>query len=524
MSQPQYGGASLAEAVRAAYAEGMDDYYLEPMVLTEGGRPVGRIADGDSVIFCCRRGEREIELTDMFTDPGFAQVPRRPLKDLYFAIMTLYHEKFKDLPIAFAPSRVEMPLAQVISQAGKSQFHCAESEKFAHVTFFLNGGENAPFPGETDKCIPSPKGVPFDQKPELSLPEVADAVTEALGRYDFIVTNFANGDVVGHTLNSDAKLAACREVSRSLQQVVSAALREDYVVAITADHGNIEKLYTPAGKPDGAHTDNQVAFVLMDPRKSGPIPLRDGALSDVAPTVLDVMAIKKPREMTGESLISGYEFGQDRRMLLIILDGWGLGDQTGNDAIFAGDTPFWDALVSGKSWSRLHASGQYVGLGAGKPGNSEAGHINLGAGRLVLQDDVRLDAAVRDGSFRKNPVFLEAIDRCRRTGRALHLLSYLTYKSSHGSIDYPLSICEMARDLPEVYLHIIFDGRSTEPGSAPEMLQALDESLARIGGNFRVVDGVGRGLMLDRDQNWGNVKRAYDALTDGMEARQYGEG
>lgn len=169
-----------------------------------------------------------------------------------------------DLPIAFAPSHVEMPLAQVISQAGKSQFHCAESEKFAHVTFFLNGGENAPFPGETDKCIPSPKGVPFDQKPELSLPEVADAVTKALGRYDFIVTNFANGDVVGHTLNSNAKLAACREVSSRLQQVVSAALREDYVVAITADHGNIEKLYTPAGKPDGAHTDNQVAFVLMD--------------------------------------------------------------------------------------------------------------------------------------------------------------------------------------------------------------------------------------------------------------------
>ena len=145
MSQPQYGGASLAEAVRAAYAEGMDDYHLEPMVLTEGGRPVGRIADGDSVIFCCRRGEREIELTDMFTDPGFAQVPRRPLKDLYFAIMTLYHEKFKDLPIAFAPSHVEMPLAQVISQAGKSQFHCAESEKFAHVTFFFNGGENTSF-------------------------------------------------------------------------------------------------------------------------------------------------------------------------------------------------------------------------------------------------------------------------------------------------------------------------------------------------------------------------------------------
>lgn len=523
MSQPQYGGAPLAEAVRNAYAEGMDDYHLEPMVLTERGTPVGRIADGDSVIFCCRRGEREIELTEMFTDPAFDEVPRRMLKDLYFAIMTMYHEKFKDLPIAFAPSRVERPLAQVLSEAGKRQFHCAESEKFAHVTFFFNGGENAPFPGETDQCIPSPKGVPFDTVPQLSLPEVADRVTGALGRYDFIVTNFANGDVVGHTLNSDAKLDACREVSRHLERVLEAALREDYVVAVTADHGNIENLRTPAGNPDGAHTNNQVAFVLVDPRDETPIALKDGALSDVAPTVLHVLGVDKPQEMTGCSLAPGRSFGDGRKMLLIILDGWGLGDGTGNDAIHSADTPFWDALLRGRSWSKLHASGEHVGLGAGKPGNSEAGHINLGAGRLVMQDDVRLDAAVKDGSFRENPVFLEAIGRCRKTGKALHLLSYLTHKSSHGSIDYPLSICEMAKDLPEVYLHIIFDGRSTEPGSAPKMLLELDRRLGEIGGNFRIVDGVGRGLVLDRDKNWGNVSRAYNALTDGSDARQYGE-
>lgn len=523
MSELQYGGAPLAEAVKNAYADGMDDYHLEPMVLTENKKPVGRIADGDSVIFCCRRGEREIELTDMFTDPAFDKVPRRMLKDLYFAIMTLYHEKFKDLPIAFAPSHVERPLAQVLSEAGKSQFHCAESEKFAHVTFFFNGGENAPFAGETDKCIPSPKGVPFDQLPELSLPEVAENVIGALGKYDFIVTNFANGDVVGHTLNSDAKRIACREVSRHLKQVVEAALEEDYVVAVTADHGNIENLCTPSGKPDGAHTKNQVAFVLMDPRDESPIALEDGALSDVAPTVLHVLGIDKPQEMNGRNLAPGRSFGEGRKMLLVILDGWGLGDETDNDAIHSADTPFWDLLLRERSWSKLHASGEYVGLGAGKPGNSEAGHINLGAGRLVLQDDIRLDAAVKDGSFQKNPVFLEAIDRCRRSGKALHLLSYLTHKSSHGSIDYPLAICEMAKDLPEVYLHIIFDGRSTEPGSAPDMLLELDRRLGEIGGNFCVVDGVGRGLVLDRDQNWENVSRAYNALTDGMDARQYGE-
>ncbi|MBS6955681.1 MAG: phosphoglycerate mutase (2,3-diphosphoglycerate-independent) [Enterocloster asparagiformis] len=521
MSQPQYGGASLAEAVKGAYAKGMDDYHMEPLVLTEGGRPVGRIADGDSVIFCCRRGEREIELTDMFTDPGFDKFPCRRLKGLYFAIMTLYHEKFKDLPIAFAPSHVEKPLAQVLSQAGKSQLHCAESEKFAHVTFFLNGGENAPFPGETDLCIPSPKGIPFDQKPELALPEVADTVIGALGRYDFIVTNFANGDVIGHTLNSDAKITACGDVSRHLGRVVEAALGQDYVVAITADHGNIENLRTPDGRPDGAHTDNQVAFLLMDSRGGAPVALRDGALSDVAPTVLDVMGIEKPREMTGRSLACGHSFGDGRRALLIILDGWGIGDQTANDAIYSADTLFWDSLISGQPWSRLYASGEHVGLGPGKAGNSEAGHTNLGAGRLVLQDDVRLDAAVRDGSFQKNPVFLEAIDRCRRSGKALHLLSYLTHKSSHGSIDYPLSICEMAKDLPEVYLHIIFDGRSTQPGSAPELLRELDEKLGKIGGNFRVVDGVGRGLVLDRDQNWESVGRAYNAFVDGRDANQY---
>lgn len=142
-------------------------------MLTERGVPVGRIRDHDAVVFCCRRGEREIELTELFTADDFRAVERRKLKDLYFAILTLYHDKFKHLPIAFAPEHVVKPLAQVLSEAGKTQFHCAESEKFAHVTFFFNGGENTSFPGEEDVCVPSPKGIDFDQKPELSLPEVA---------------------------------------------------------------------------------------------------------------------------------------------------------------------------------------------------------------------------------------------------------------------------------------------------------------------------------------------------------------
>ena len=520
MSESKRGGAQLARAVEKAYQAGQDDYHLEPMVLVENGKPVGKIGDGDAAVFCCRRGEREIELTELFTDPDFNKVQRNQLKDLDFVIMTMYHDKFKDLPIAFAPSHVVKPLAQVLSEAGKNQFHCAESEKYAHVTFFFNGGENAPFPGEDDVCVPSPKGIDFDQQPELSLPAVADQVMGALGKYDFVVTNFANGDVIGHTLNTAAKLEACKHVSHYLDVVVHDALAKGYVVAVTADHGNIEKLYTAAGKPDGAHTTNLVPFILMDPAHSGPIALRDGCLGDVAPTVLNVMGIPQPAEMTGKSLAEGHDFGKDRKMLLIICDGWGLGSGDDGDAIHLADTPYWDSLLAEQSWSKLHASGEHVGLGSGKAGNSEAGHSTLGAGRCVMQDDVRLDAAVKDGSFKKNPIFLQAIEHAKKNGTALHLLAYLTYKSSHGCIDYPLAICEMARDagLDRVFFHIIFDGRSTEPGSAPKLLAELDEKLDAIGVG-RIVDGVGRGVALDRDKNYDKVKRAYDAMVDGAGTR-----
>ena len=166
---------------------------------------------------------------------------------------------------------------------------------------------------------------------------------------------------------------------------------------------------------------------------------------------------------------------------------------------------------------RLNASGAWVGLQDGKPGNSEAGHTNLGAGRVVPQDDVRMDGAIRDGSFRTNPVFLHAIESARKSGHALHLIAYLTKKSSHGCIDYPLMLTEMAEGVEHVYLHIIFDGRSTQPGSAPALLDELDERLRQIG-RGEVVDGVGRGVALDRDGNYEKIRRAYEAMVLGRGA------
>ena len=287
------GGLALARAVEAAYARGETDYSLEPMVrVDENGKPVGRIQDGDSVFFYCRRGEREIELTEAFAEEDFDRFPRDYLKHLEFVIMTMYHEKFKHLPIAFAPEKVVKPLAQVISEAGLRQFHCAESEKYAHVTFFFNGGENQPFPGEDDVRIPSPKGIPFDQKPELSLPEVSERVMAAADTgYDFILTNFANGDVIGHTSNAEAKLQACHVISETVSKVANHALEQGYIVCVTADHGNIETLRTEAGKPHVAHTTNLVPFILLDPEKR-PVTLRDGSLGDVAPTVLSLMGLE----------------------------------------------------------------------------------------------------------------------------------------------------------------------------------------------------------------------------------------
>jgi len=509
------GGTSLAAAIKEAYAQGSTDYYMEPLVaVDEQGTPVGKVKDGDTVVFCCRRGEREIELTEMFTDSAFSAVERVKRSDLHFVLFTLYHEKFAGMPVAFGPAKLTDTLAQVLSEVGKTQLHCAESEKFAHVTFFFNGGNNEPYPGETDIRIPSPRGVKFETVPQLSLPAVTDTVISELGSHDFVVVNFANGDVIGHTADNAAKLEAAKCVSENLDRLVKEAVAKDYVVMVTADHGNLERMTTPKGKPDVAHTSNPVPFVLIDP-KGEDIELKEGkALSAVAPTVLAWMGIEKPEKMTEESLTVYPPKESCRKVMLVILDGWGIGAEDDTNPIHIGETEPWKTLFASYPHTLLHASGGWVGLGEGKAGNSEAGHSNLGAGRMVPQDDMRLAAAMEDGSFESNPVFLEAIERTKREGKALHLLAYLTKLSSHGSIVYAQKLAAMAKSLDEVYLHLILDGRSTEPGSAPELVLELEQELDKIGAGV-IVDCVGRGIVLDRDLDYEKVKRGYDAIVLG---------
>lgn len=525
MNGRSHGAIPLADAVRELYSAGQTDYWLDPIVLIDPqSKPIGRIGDGDSVVFCCRRGEREIELTEAFTDPQFGGFPRPLLPDLKFVILTLYHEKFFHLPVAFAPARVSDTLGAQVARAGLRQLRVSESEKFAHITFFLNGGNNQPFSGETDLRIPSRKDKPFDQIPELSLEEVSKQVMEGIrAGHDLIVTNFANGDVIGHTSNNDAKLACAGIVDHWLGQVTQAARAANYVTLITADHGNLEEMTNQDGTPNVAHTTNLVPFILMDPAWTCSACLRDGKLADIAPTILAALGLPKPDLMDGETLAPAYPWGEQRKVLLIILDGWGIGRKDNSNPIHLADTPYWDSLLKEYPFCYLHASGEFVGLKSGKAGNSEAGHMNMGAGRVVLQDDVRLDQAMKDGTFFGNEVLCQAIQYSRQHNKNLHLIGLLTEKSSHGSIDYPLALLQMAKDQglssDNVFLHLIFDGRSTAPGSAPDLLEMLEKKMTGIGIG-RVVTGMGRGYALDRDANYSRIQRAYEALVKG-EGKKY---
>ena len=512
------GAAALAHTVRELYREGQTDYGLEPIVLADAqGTPIGRIQDGDAVVFCCRRGEREIQLTEAFAEQELDRFPRRDFQNLTFVILTLYHEKFKDLPVAFAPTQIRDTLGEIVSRANLRQLRVAESEKFTHVTFFFNGGNNQPFAGEEDVHIPSPKGIPFDQVPELSLAQVADQVVLGVEKqYGLIVTNFANGDVIGHTRNREAKIKCAGLVDARLGQVVEAALAADYVVLVTADHGNLEEMTNADGTSNVSHTANPVPFILIDPCAKSPAALREGRLADLAPTVLHALNIAQPGAMNGASLAPDYDWGGRRRVLLVILDGWGIGKNDDANPIFLAETPVWDDLTRRYPCARLQAAGDAVGLRSGKAGNSEAGHMNIGAGRVVLQDDVRLDLAMKDGSFYTNETLCRAIKQVKQRNASLHLIGLLTEKSSHGCIDYVLALLRMAKanDLDQVYMHIIFDGRSTEPGSTPTLLEKLERQVEEIGVG-QVVSGVGRGIALDRDGNYAKTKRAYDALVFG---------
>jgi 2,3-bisphosphoglycerate-independent phosphoglycerate mutase len=381
---------SIARAVQAAYQSGDDDEYLEPRVLVDdGGKTVGRFQDGDYVIFYNIRGEREVELCRSLLEEDFARFPVAQNIRLNFVTMIPYDKRLK-VKVAFPPEEdVRETLSEVLSKHGLRQVKISESEKAIHVSYFLNGKVREPFPGEERMVIPSPKDVPyFDQKPEMNAAGVTQAVIQKLAspEIDFIFANFANIDVVGHIENERAILKAVETVDFHLGRVLEAACKAGVITLITADHGTAEKWFYPDGSVDTGHTDSPVPFILVGPEEEDRTFWKvrpEGELSDIAPTILQLLGIPKPPVMTGESLLiqgpKGKRRGK-RRVLLILLDGWGFRLETHGNLIARAQTPVMDDLQKRYPFTPLKAAGEAVGLPGGTVGNSEVGHLHIGAG------------------------------------------------------------------------------------------------------------------------------------------------
>ncbi|HVP62114.1 MAG TPA: 2,3-bisphosphoglycerate-independent phosphoglycerate mutase [Myxococcaceae bacterium] len=294
------------EAVRSSYAEKVGDEFVPPTVIVDGDAPVGTVRDGDAVIFFNFRADRARELTRALAVPGFHEFDRGGLRLGKFVCMTQYDETF-DLPVAFPPEQPREIFPEVVSEHGLTQFRIAETEKYAHVTYFFNGGREVVFPGEERVLIPSPRDVKtYDLKPEMAAPEVTSRLMQAVdsGRYDFLLVNYANPDMVGHTGKLDAAIKAVRVVDGCLGQVAEACARANVVLVVTADHGNCELMRDPVtGQPHTAHTTNPVPFHLVHPDFAGAKLRTGGVLADVAPTLLKIMGLPQPKEMDRNSLL-----------------------------------------------------------------------------------------------------------------------------------------------------------------------------------------------------------------------------
>ncbi|WP_243363286.1 2,3-bisphosphoglycerate-independent phosphoglycerate mutase [Fundidesulfovibrio terrae] len=297
--------ADPVSAIRDSYAAKETDEFVKPTLMTGGdGKPVALIEDGDAVFFFNFRADRAREITKAFIEPAFDAFPRAKTPKLAgFATMTQYESGF-GLPVSFAPEELTHTLGQVYSDAGLKQLRIAETEKYAHVTYFLNGGREEPFPGEDRVLIPSPRDVAtYDLKPQMSVREVTDAFEQAWAKgYDLAVCNLANLDMVGHTGIMDAAVAACSAVDECVGRIIAAVLASGGRAIVTADHGNAEEMLSADGGRMTAHTLNEVPVILVDPARKDAT-LKDGKLADLAPTILKLAGLPQPPQMTGQPLI-----------------------------------------------------------------------------------------------------------------------------------------------------------------------------------------------------------------------------
>lgn len=502
---------TLPDLIRKRYASGDSDYWMRPLVAHCDYEPLGRISKGDSVLFMCRRGEREVQLTEAFTEKEFHAFSRDlNASDIMFVPLVEYHEKLSHIRPIIEPIRPANSLAEVLSRHGIRQMCITESEKESHVTFFFNGRRNTLFPKQRKKIIPSWKD--FAEHPEMKSSQIADAVVEELDRPGFIIVNFPAGDVIGHLESWDAKISAVEAVDAALGKVYSEATLKGWTILVTADHGLMEVGRTKDGKPSVVHTQSPVPFIAV----SNDILQQDlltsnASLKNVAPAILSLMGLPVPDEME-TSLIVRTRTKTDK-VLLVILDGWGEGE---NDVfvnpIMAANTPTYDFMKTDYPWITLEASGESVGLPDGRKGNSETGHLTLGAGRFIEQDETRVQRLMNEGLERIGFVN-EILTKTADNRGSLHVIGMLSEESSHGRIDETAQMTQIAaqRNLKNIFVHLILDGRSAPVRSAADMLERHSHYLAG-----KIVTMIGRGYALDRGKDYlGKTKLVYEALVNG---------
>lgn len=290
----------MVQAMQESYDEGVTDEFIKPI---NNATVDGTIKEGDVVIFFNYRNDRAKELTIVLTQQDMPEEGMQTIPGLQYYCMTPYDASFKGVHILFDKENVENTLGEYISSKGLKQLHIAETEKYAHVTFFFNGGRETPYEGEDRILVPSPKVATYDLKPEMSAYEVKDKLVEAINtqKYDWIVVNYANGDMVGHTGIYEAIEKAVTAIDNCVKETVEAAKANDYEVIIIADHGNADNAINPDGTPNTAHSLNPVPCIYVTENKEAKI--GDGILADVAPTILHIMGLEQPAEMTGKNLI-----------------------------------------------------------------------------------------------------------------------------------------------------------------------------------------------------------------------------
>jgi 2,3-bisphosphoglycerate-independent phosphoglycerate mutase len=298
-------GTKTTDAVaemKTNYEAGITDEFHKSIIVTDkANNPKTQIKEGDVVLFFNYRTDRGRELTNALSQNDFLNFGMKKL-NLYFTTITLYDESFKGIHVIYKSDNIKNTLGEVLSKAGKKQIRIAETEKYPHVTFFFSGGQETPFEGESRILKNSPKVATYDLKPEMSAYELTDALCNDLGKgeADFVCLNFANGDMVGHTGIMEAAIKACETVDICAKRVIETGLKNGYSTLLIADHGNCETMMNPDGSPNTAHTTNPVPFILIDSEIKA---IKSGILGDIAPTILDLLNVAQPKEMTQKSLL-----------------------------------------------------------------------------------------------------------------------------------------------------------------------------------------------------------------------------